>query len=87
MNKVLEVLKDEMSKAESMVAGLRKCPDVLGIIGLDDSAVTVRIVAECNIGQNLAVERALRLLIKNRLDKEGITIPFPQCTVHMAKAD
>ena len=85
MNKVLAVLNDEMDKVEGKVEGLRKRPDVLGIIGLDDSAVTVRIVAESMVGFNLPVERELRLIIKNRLDAEGITIPFPQCTVHMAK--
>ncbi len=87
MEKVLSVLRDEMAKIEGKISGLKKCPEVLGIVGLDDSAVTVRIVAECEIKNNLAVEREIRLLVKSRLDKEGITIPFPQTVVHLAKAE
>ncbi len=87
MNKVLAVLNDEMDKVEGKIEGLRRRPDVLGITGLADSSVNVRIVAECTVGFNLPVERELRLIVKNRLDAEGITIPFPQCTVHMAKAE
>lgn len=86
MNRVLAVLNDEMDKAFGNIEGLRARPNVLGISALADSAVTVRITAECEVGYNYSVERTLRLLIKNRLDAEGITIPFPQCTVHIAKA-
>lgn len=85
MTKVLKVLNDEMDSAATKLKGLKSRPTVLGIIALDDSAVTVRIVAECEVKENLGIERELRLMIKNRLDKENITIPFPQCTVHMAK--
>lgn len=85
MDKVLEVLNDEMDKAESKVAGLKGRPTVLGITALDDSSVNVRIVAECTVKENFAVERALRLLIKKRLDAENISIPFPQRTVHIVK--
>ncbi len=87
MNNVLAVLNDEMDKTMGNIEGLRARPNVLGISDLADSAVTVRIVAECEVGFNYPVERELRLLIKNRLDAEGITIPFPQCTVHIAKEE
>lgn len=79
---VIDVLKDEMEKTGD-VNGLLERPEVLGITGLDDSAVTIRIVAKCRVKENFAVERELRLRIKKRLDREGISIPYPQRTVHL----
>lgn len=83
MEHVLKVLHDEMEKAAKIITGLRNTPMVLGIIALDDSAVTVRITAECEVKENYRIERELRLLIKKRLDKEQISIPFPQRTIHI----
>ncbi len=80
---VIEVLKDEMGKTPGDVNGLMETPEVLGIAGLDDSAVTVRIIAKCRIKENYSVERELRLRIKRRFDAEGITIPYPQRTVRV----
>lgn len=87
MDRVLEILNDEMDKVEGKIPGLKKRPVVLGITALADSSVNVRIVAECSIKENYAVERALRLAIKKRLDAEGVSIPFPQRTVHIVKAE
>ena len=56
-----------------------------GVIGLDDSAVTIKIVAKCKVKMNYAVEAELRRRIKNRFDAEGIEIPFPQQVVHLMK--
>lgn len=80
---VIEVLKDEMSIVFKEVKGLLAEPEVLGIVGLDDSAVTIRILAKCEIKLNYSIEREIRLYIKRRLDKENISIPFPQRTVHL----
>ena len=84
---VIEVLKDEMNIAGSEVKGLQDIPNVLGIVGLDDSAVTIRIVAKCDIKENYGVERELRLRIKKRFDAEGISIPYPQRTVHLVSQE
>ena len=81
---VLKVLNDEMETAFKELTSLRNRPTVLGVIKLGDNGITIRTVAECEIKENFATERNLRLRIKNRLDKENIAIPFPQCTVHMA---
>ncbi|MGN0135932.1 mechanosensitive ion channel domain-containing protein [Anaerotignum sp.] len=80
----MEVLKDEMAKTTDM-PDLLEPPTVAGVIGLDDSAVTIKIVAKCKVKTNLAVEAELRRRIKNRLDAEGIDIPFPQRVVHIVK--
>lgn len=83
VDKAIEVLKDEMKKAWEEVGGMLEEPEVLGITGLNDSSVNIRIVTKCETKENYKVERELRLRIKKRLDLEGITIPYPQRTVHV----
>jgi small-conductance mechanosensitive channel len=58
-------------------------PEVLGIEGLDDSAITVRTLLKTRPGQQWSVQREFHRRIKGRLDKEGIEIPFPQRTLHV----
>lgn len=82
IDRVLSVLEDEMSRTTD-IETLLEPPIIAGIIGLDDSAVTIKIIAKCQIKTNIAVESELRRRIKNRFDAEGIEIPFPQRTVHM----
>ena len=69
------------------IKGLQDIPNVLGIVGLDDSSVTIRIVAKCDVKENYGVERELRLRIKKRFDAEGISIPYPQRTVHLVSQE
>ena len=85
LDKVLRVLNDEMDKCTTAVEGLLERPTVLGVIALNDSSVDIRITAKCLVKTNLGVEREIRYRIKNRLDAENITIPFPQITLHKAE--
>lgn len=78
------VLQDEMAKTTDM-ADIMETPAVAGVVGLDDSAVTIKVVAKCKVKTNLGVEAELRRRIKNRFDKEGIEIPFPQRTIHIVQ--
>lgn len=80
----LAVLEDEMQKTAD-ITDILETPVVAGVVGLDDSAVTIKIVAKCTIKTNYAVEAELRRRIKNRFDAEGIEIPFPQHVVHIVK--
>lgn len=80
----LAVLEDEMQKTADM-PDILETPIVAGVVGLDDSAVTIKIVAKCTVKTNYAVEAELRRRIKNRFDAEGIEIPFPQQVVHIVK--
>lgn len=79
---VLEILRNEMEQTKDM-PDILETPVIVGITGLDDSAVTIKIVAKCQIKKNIAVEAELRRRIKNRLDAEGIEIPYPQRTLHI----
>ena len=80
----IAVLTDEMQKTSDMESVL-ETPVVAGVTGLDDSAVTIKVVAKCKIKTSPAVEAELRRRIKNRFDKEGIDIPFPQRTIHIVQ--
>lgn len=80
----LTILEDEMKKT-SDIENIIEPPVVVGVVGLDDSAVSIRIVTKCQVKTNYAVEAELRKRIKNRFDKEGIEIPFPQRTVHIVQ--
>lgn len=84
INQVLKILEDEMQKTKDM-EDILQTPEIAGITGLDDSAVTIKIVAKCQVKKNLAVEAELRRRIKNRLDAEKIEIPYPQRTLHIVK--
>ncbi len=58
-------------------------PEVVGVQGLEESAVTIRTLLRTQPGQQFAVGREFRRRIKNRLDREGIEIPLPQRTIHL----
>ncbi|MCC8014778.1 MAG: mechanosensitive ion channel family protein [Eubacterium sp.] len=82
---VMDILSDELEKAfeTSDPEGMTSMPEVLGITDLGDSAVVIRIIADCEAGSQWAVERKLRLRIKKRFDRENITIPYPQRVVYV----
>lgn len=61
-------------------------PEIAGVDGLGDSAVTIRTLLRTVPGQQWAVGREFRRRIKNRLEREGIEIPYPQRTVHVRAA-
>jgi small-conductance mechanosensitive channel len=61
-------------------------PEVLGVQELADSSVNVRVLFTTHPGRQWEVGREFRRRVKNRLDAEGITIPFPQRTLHLGSA-
>ena len=84
IDNAIAVLNDEMAKTTD-ITDIMETPVVAGVVGLDDSAVTLKVVAKCKIKTALGVEAELRRRIKNRFDQEGIEIPFPQRTIHIVQ--
>jgi small conductance mechanosensitive channel len=86
IDRVINMLTAELEKIynNQLITGIIDCPQVLGVEQLADSSVIIRIRADCSVGENWNVERQLRRLIKNALDREGIEIPFPQQVVHIS---
>lgn len=86
LDRAIRVFQDE---AEAMAADPEWSdrfdgpPEVAGIEGLADSAITVRTLLRTRPGQQWSVQREFQRRIKGRLDREGIEIPFPQRTLHV----
>jgi len=55
--------------------------EILGVHALGDSSVAIRITAKTVPGQQWALGRLFRQVVKRELDAAGIEIPFPQRTV------
>ena len=83
LDRVMKVLEDEMTEIydKEHIEGLLSKPVIWGVEELGDSGIKIRIAADCKVGKNWDIERAVRYRIKNRFDKEGIEIPFPQVVV------
>ena len=58
-----------------------QAPDMLGVNELADSAVVIRVLATVVTKDRWAVKREFLRRIKNRLDAEGIEIPFNYLSV------
>lgn len=59
--------------------------EVLGVQNLGDSSVDIRITAETRPMEHFSIEREIKKQAKLALDKNKISIPYPQVVVHDAK--
>ncbi len=57
-------------------------PDVVGINSFDESSVSMAIYQKAKERNHFRIQRDLRLAVKKRFDKEGISIPYNQIVVH-----
>jgi small conductance mechanosensitive channel len=86
LDRALQVLRDEVRGFAGDTAWSFKLdgpPEVVGVEGLGDNAITVRVMLRTRPGMQWEVGREFRRRAKIRLDAEGIEIPFPQRTVHV----
>ncbi len=85
LDKAIAVVQDEAEKFYEDPEWREKFtadpPQVLGVNELADSAVVIRVLFSVQPKQQWAVAREFKRRVKNRLDAEGIEIPFPQRTV------
>ena len=89
IDRVLDVLRDlaqEYHEDPAWQDAFLEPPEVLGVQALADSSVNVRVLFTTHPGRQWEVGREFRRRVKNRLDAEGITIPFPQRTLHLGSA-
>lgn len=56
---------------------IKEGPDVVGVQSLDDSQVTLRVIAQTEKNEQFGIERELRKRIKEALDENNIEIPYP----------
>lgn len=84
VDRVIEVIADELAAFhtdEEWASKILEPPQVLGVDALGDSAVTIRAVMKVTADDRWLVKREGLRRIKNRLDAEGIEIPFPHMTI------
>jgi small conductance mechanosensitive channel len=85
IKKVVSVLKEAADEAAKNFQGsVLGEPVVHGILAFRDSDISFRVMIKTHPGEQWAVERAVRVAIKERFDAEGIEIPFPQVVVNKA---
>ena len=82
--RVLEEVAEEWAATDAARAVMvEDAPQVQGLLSLDDSAVTARVIVQVRPGEQFAVDRDIRSLVKERFDERGIEIPFPRRTVYV----
>lgn len=87
IEKVEKVLNENLPKIKEKYKYIAKGPTYVGIQSLSDSAVVLRVIAECNETMRYQVQRDINREIKILFDENNITIPYPQIVVHTAKKD
>lgn len=82
IDKLEKVLSNLFNEINGTISGVTGDIKILGLQSYDDSSICFRIVCDTKPMEHFQVERELRKLIKNCLDKNHIEIPFPQVVVH-----
>lgn len=86
---------DDIDKARGIIQQLVVADDrshkdpapVIEVADLADNSVNLTVRVWCDNGNFWALKFALTKAIKQAFDAEGITIPYPQRTVHVVKRD
>jgi len=79
--KILEQIAQEWAKENKKI--IIEQPQIQGVIGYTTAGITLRIVVKVKPQTHWQAERELRHRIKVTLDKQGISIPFDQQTIHL----
>jgi small-conductance mechanosensitive channel len=86
VDRAIDVFKDELSRFRADPAWTSRFAgdsEVLGVEDLGEHSVVIRSLLRTVPGAQWEVAREFRRRIKNRLDAEGIEMPYPQRTVHV----
>lgn len=81
--RVLDEASRALASAAEFQADVLEPPEVMGVMALDDSSVTLRATIKVKPGAQWALSRALRKEIKERFERDGIQVPCPQQVVHL----
>ena len=85
---------DDINKAMASISAVitadershKEPAPLIAVTELADSSVNLVVRVWCDAGNYWPLKFDLTKAIKERLDADGITIPFPQREIHMAKA-
>lgn len=73
----IEVIQGACDEIAAEEPAIKEGPNVIGVQGLNDSDVIIRIIAKTENMMQWSVERKLRKAIKEALDANRIDIPYP----------
>ncbi|HHX87990.1 MAG TPA: mechanosensitive ion channel family protein [Firmicutes bacterium] len=82
LDRVIGILQELSSELAAKLPEIIEGPEVLGVVELSNSQAIVRIQAQTTPLQHWQVEREIRRAIKNRLDREGISLPYPRYVIY-----
>lgn len=77
IDQVVKIMQEVCDRAAAEEEAIVEGPDVLGVQGLGDSDVVIRIIAKTANMEQWRIERRIRKEIKEAFDLHGIEIPFP----------
>ena len=80
---VIGAVGEEMRTDPAWSMKIIDAPDLQGVIGFGESAVTIRARLKCRAGDHWAVGREFSRRLKRAFDTAGIEIPFPQRILHV----
>lgn len=80
---VIGAVGEEMRADPAWSAKIIDAPDLQGVIGFGDSAITIRARLKCRAGDHWGVGREFSRRLKRAFEAAGIEIPFPQRTLHV----
>ncbi|GAA4881296.1 mechanosensitive ion channel family protein [Saccharopolyspora cebuensis] len=75
--RVMEASLEEFAADPEFQPQILEKPDVNGVVGIGNGAVTMRVIIKTKPGSQWAVGRAARAQLKNRFDQEGIQVAHP----------
>lgn len=85
IDQAIALLRDILERFQQLpevrVQLLGEPMEILGVNDLADSSVTIRVVAKTVPGQQWALGRLFRQVVKQEFDAAGVEIPYPQRTV------
>lgn len=87
IDNAIKVLKDNLHIIRERYSQIIEGPDVVGVVDLASSGVTIRVNVKTLPEEHYEVERALKKFIKELFDRENIEIPFDQLVVRNAEGN
>lgn len=82
IDKAMKLMEKTVKKHYENDVNMVKEPEVLGVQTLGASAVTLRVIAECNPNTQGIVARKLNVEIKTAFEEGGIEIPYPKMVTY-----
>lgn len=76
INEAMDSINKELKVFNEETPALIRIPEIKGVEELGETAVIIRIIGDCEIGENWNVERTLRGRLKTRFDEDGIQMPY-----------